>query len=337
MVEGIRLVSFYWYKLQLACSTRNPIKTSVYPTLFSFCRLTELISFAVCPTTLKRICRQHGISRWPSRKIKKVGHSLKKLQLVIDSVQGAEGAIQIGNFYKSFPELSSPNFSGSGPNLSSKTSDPSQQTNPRPENGTGNVEASAVKPPSSSGSHSSGSTTCSTGAKQKTAIINGMTHVSLDQCGLLKRSLSDAELHFPNQEEPKLLARSQSHKLISDPPRLENLTSLPQPHRHNLGDVSGIKIKAAFGDEKIRFSLRPSWGITDLREEIASRFSIDDANGINIKYLDDEQEWVLLTCDADLVECVDIHRSSQSRKIKLSVYRASSPLNKGSVGKRSLF
>ncbi|KAI4350215.1 hypothetical protein L6164_004688 [Bauhinia variegata] len=157
-------------------------------------------SIGLCPTTLKRICRQHGIIRWPSRKIKKVGHSLRKLQLVIDSVQGAEGAIQIGSFYTSFPD------------------------------------------------------------------------------------------------------------------------------GWNSRDRGALRVKATFGDEKIHFSLQQNLGFKDLQLEIARCFNLNDVSNIDLKYLDDDGEWILLTCDADLEECKDIYRSSLSCTIRLSLFQTS-PLN----------
>ncbi|XP_047170308.1 protein NLP2-like [Vigna umbellata] len=198
-------------------------------------------SIGVCPTTLKRICRQHGITRWPSRKIKKVGHSLKKLQLVIDSVQGAEGAIQIGSFYNSFPELSSATSQSKNNNSSNNNS-------------------------SSLYGHSP-----------------------------------------PSSSSPSTVPPQQQHLYFSTP----NVSQ------------TGLRVKATFGDEKIRFSLQPKWGFRDLEVEIGRRFNVKDLGNLVIKYLDDEGEWVVLACDGDLEECKDLHTTYESRTIRLALFQPS--------------
>ncbi|KAK4491486.1 hypothetical protein RD792_002236 [Penstemon davidsonii] len=270
-------------------------------------------SIGVCPTTLKRICRHHGITRWPSRKIKKVGHSLKKLQLVIDSVQGAEGSIQLSSFYNNFPELVSP------PNVApgSSHSPTSKIIGHLPE-----------KSPSSSDGHSSSSSYCvSTGVKQSSDFpVNGDA-LSEEQTkgggvgGMLKRARSDAELHDLGQEETKqqLLVRSYSHKIFST----QN-TNAPVVPKSNTTNVETFRVKATFGEEKIRLSMQPNWDFKNLQQEVLRRFNIDIGIRMDLKYLDDDAEWVLLTCDDDLEECIDIHRSCKSRTIKISVNQASS-------------
>ncbi|BFG42458.1 hypothetical protein CerSpe_287320 [Prunus speciosa] len=206
-------------------------------------------SIGVCPNTLKRICRQHGITRWPSRKIKMVGHSLKKLQLVIDSVQGAEGAIHIGSFYSSFPELNSPKFPGSGQYSSMNMSDHSKQVNPLQHDQSGLYShGTTIKSPSSSCSQTSGPSVCVAGAQQHTVTINTLSSgdalMTEDPVGVLKRACSDADLHASFQEETKLIHRSESHKSFSDNLSYENLPPLPGSSGRSLRD--GLQSKSYF-------------------------------------------------------------------------------------------
>ncbi|KAF8047925.1 hypothetical protein N665_2766s0010 [Sinapis alba] len=267
-------------------------------------------SIGVCPTTLKRICRHHGITRWPSRKIKKVGHSLKKLQVVMDSVQGAQGSIPLDSFYTSFPALSSPNMSSNGPSLKSKEqlhhlNAPTSEDKPAP------------RSPSSSCSGSS------------TNTANTLLHVAEDADAVLKKAHSESALHNGNHEETKCLARTQSHKTSNELPLLENL---PGSSNKSLRAGGAIKVKATFGEAIIRFTLPPSWGYRELEKEIARRFKIDDVSWFDLKYLDDDKELVLLTCEGDLEECIDIHRSSQSQTIKISLHDAFQVKLGGSFG-----
>ena len=228
-------------------------------------------SLSVCPTTLKRICRQHGIQRWPSRKIKKVGHSLQKIQRVIDSVECVSGPLPISSFYANFPNLASHE-----PSQQDKISPPLPQP------------LQLSKSPSSSSSQC-----CSSGATTDPSQGDVRTGSSLDETVLTLSSLENNP-----QGGTHLLSSSQ--------------------------DDDSLRIKVSYGEEKIRFRMRDSRRLTDLLWEIGKRFGLEDMSRYDLKYLDEDNEWVLLTCDEDVEECVDVCRTTPSHTTIMLLLHVSS-------------
>lgn len=88
--------------------------------------------------------------------------------------------------------------------------------------------------------------------------------------------------------------------------------------RQALEEVSMTTVKATYRDDTVRFKLGQNSGYLDMLEEVGKRFKLK-LNSFDLKYLDDEEEWVMLTCDADVAECFDILKSSGGNHIKVLV------------------
>uniref|UniRef100_J3L9F5 RWP-RK domain-containing protein n=1 Tax=Oryza brachyantha TaxID=4533 RepID=J3L9F5_ORYBR len=179
-------------------------------------------SLGVCPTTMKRICRQHGIPRWPFRKISKVNRSLDKMKRVMESVNCSPS-----------PPVAMP-------------AHPALLLPPPP--------APAPPPPPR-------------------------------PC--LSSTLGEASSHGSCQAPPPAKA-----------------AALARPPRRGNGD-GVVTIKASYRGDIVRFRVPCSAGVAAVKAEVAKRLSLD-AGGFDVKYLDDDHEWVLLSCDADFQECLDV-------------------------------
>lgn len=302
-------------------------------------RSTFFCFFSVCPTTLKRICRQHGITRWPSRKIKKVGHSLRKLQVVIDSVHGPGGAVQFSSLYENFIKAT-----WSENNLATGTTFSLSKQNDLPDFSNANQQLESRLSSRTSGSKSLSSSSCSQNSNssqgyssEQTKCVDAHefsfrqnTSVEENQSNMLEKVQSHIEFHSQPEVAPKSVVRTLNQKFQIDH-HSSGTMSFPLMNRCDF-----LKVKAICGEEKVIFRVQPTWGFQELKQEIQRRFNIGDTALVGIKYLDDDSEWVLLTCEEDLKECIDVHKSTDAHTIRLSVHPVAQPNTKSSWSSTAL-
>ncbi|CAN6277506.1 unnamed protein product [Urochloa humidicola] len=181
-------------------------------------------SLGVCPTTMKRICRQHGISRWPFRKIAKANRSLVKIKCVFDSVPGS--------------------------------------SNPMATSTPATAAAASQQAPAAATARGDHALPCLSSA--------------------LGMASSQGSCHAP------------------PPPR--DATFRTPLHGVDSGVVT---VKASYRGDIIRFRVPCSAGVATVKGEVAKRLALE-AGEFDVKYLDDDNEWVLLSCDADFQECLEV-------------------------------
>ena len=98
------------------------------------------------------------------------------------------------------------------------------------------------------------------------------------------------------------------------PPSLNVIGKSKQPSE----ELPLVTIKAKYQGDMVRFKLGEGSTYQEMMDEVGKRFKLK-LNGFDLKYLDDDDEWVMLTCDADVSECFNIVRSSGANHVKLTV------------------
>ncbi|XP_057751897.1 protein NLP8-like [Arachis stenosperma] len=288
-------------------SVEKNFSLSVLQQYFSGSLKDAAKSLGVCPTTLKRICRQHGISRWPSRKINKVNRSLKNIQTVLDSVKGVEGGLEFDPYKGGFMLGGSSN----------------QEINAHKSSLFGK-KCSVKYPDPASGSKDS----------KPIAMDDGGLRQEPFPVSILESSWCDIAYHSPNtlvademadklgeHHSPTTSSMSDSSNgsgsILRGSRKFEKRKHL-KAKSPCVGSGSKITVKAVYKEDIIRFKFDPAAGCLQLYEEVATRFKLQ-IGSFQLKYLDDDEEWMMMVNDSDLKECIEILNDLGTRAVKLLV------------------
>ncbi|KAL6864830.1 hypothetical protein ACP4OV_015981 [Aristida adscensionis] len=267
-------------------------------------------SLGVCPTTMKRICRQHGIPQWPSRQISKVNRSISKLKKVIPLHFSPSDPLNIENDRQSMvTELSA---------LSAQENRGSSSQVKLLENGgclgmlVPQQKFSLIEFDKASKSRSSsGEPSLHSGASEGSCHGNSAKRTSVSPLKEPQQDLRKPD-GFTEEAGSSKNFRNCMTFVGSKP------VALPPGSQMSLQNPGIITVKARYKEDILRFRFPCSGCLIALKDEVAKRIEMD-VGVFDIKYLDDDHEWVKLTCDADLEECMEISRLSGSNVMRLLV------------------
>uniref|UniRef100_A0A0E0R6P1 RWP-RK domain-containing protein n=1 Tax=Oryza rufipogon TaxID=4529 RepID=A0A0E0R6P1_ORYRU len=319
-------------------STEKSVSLSVLQQYFSGSLKDAAKSIGVCPTTLKRICRQHGISRWPSRKIKKVNRSLKKIQNVISSVHGVEGVLKYDPSTGCLISSVSPSIEPVLMNVEHKGQDVLHKLQNK-QNGEINFDMDDGEL-----FRNSHSTRTLSGAFCED-MSNGL-YVAREMTCVAKTGTRTERLeHKPSSRDS--FSAPQEYRMESETDKSNKNSKQSLPSSSSMTDCSTssgetfksiksqsanesnttVVVKASYKNDTIRFKLLPSMKYEQLLEEIAKRLKLS-VGVFQLKYKDDEGDWVILASDADLQECLEILDTTRLHILKLQVQDVVCPIGK---------
>ncbi|CAG7908510.1 unnamed protein product [Brassica rapa] len=259
-------------------------------------------SIGVCPTTLKRICRQHGIMRWPSRKINKVNRSLRKIQTVLDSVHGIERGLRFDSATGEFVAVCSSN----GNNAHVMAEDASCEL---------------LKPESVDNTIKLEDDIITNGSFMEVNASDQPCALKAEQSGF---NGSSQEIASGNIIEPNRSMSDSSHgsgavMLRSSSPSMDDRNQR-RAHKSNSSESGSatLTVKATYREDTTRFKFDPSVGCLQLYKEVGKRFRLQEGL-FQLKYFDDEEEWVMLVTDSDLQECLEMLVGMKKQTVKFLV------------------
>uniref|UniRef100_A0A0E0MEH3 RWP-RK domain-containing protein n=1 Tax=Oryza punctata TaxID=4537 RepID=A0A0E0MEH3_ORYPU len=312
-------------------STEKSISLSVLQQYFSGSLKDAAKSIGVCPTTLKRICRQHGISRWPSRKIKKVNRSLKKIQNVISSVHGVEGVLKYDPSTGCLVSSVSPSIEPVLMNVDHRGQDVHELQNEQ----NGAIDFDVDDGGLFRNSHS----TRTLSGRFCEDIPNGLYVAREMTCAAKTGTRTERLEHKPSSRDS--FSTPQECRMESETDKSNKNAKQSLPSSSSMTDCSSggtssgetfksiksksanesnttIVVKASYKNDTVRFKLLPSMKYEQLLEEIAKRLKLS-VGVFQLKYKDDEGDWVILASDADLQECLEILDTTRLHILKLQV------------------